>query len=119
MSSLAIIPMVQERTRTSTTLSTCLRNTDGSSNNQYQYDAAGNVIMNQDRNINLITFDHRNLAQRIDTDTSGTHRYIYDHTGTRVGKQYKPHNETDWSVNTRYVYGAYGELLAQYSGAEP
>ena len=40
-------------------------------------------------------------------------------TGTRVGKQYKPHNESDWSVNTRYVYGAYGELLAQYSGATP
>jgi hypothetical protein len=40
-------------------------------------------------------------------------------TPTRVGKQYKPHNETDWSVNTRYVYSAYGELLAQYFGAEP
>jgi len=36
--------------------------------------------------------------------------------GKRIGKQYKPVNQTNWSVNTRYVYGAYGELLAQYRG---
>jgi hypothetical protein len=40
-------------------------------------------------------------------------------TGTRIGKQYKPLNDTKWSVNTRYVYGAYGEMLAQYNGASP
>jgi len=96
-----------------------LRNTDGSSSNKYQYDAAGNVITNSERNINSITYDHRNLAQRIETDGSGTHRYIYDHTGSRIGKQYKPHGATNWSVNTRYIYGAFGEMLAQYDGASP
>jgi beta-glucosidase/6-phospho-beta-glucosidase/beta-galactosidase len=40
-------------------------------------------------------------------------------TPTRIGKQYKPHNEMDWSLNTRYVYSANGELLAQYFSAEP
>jgi len=40
-------------------------------------------------------------------------------TPTRIGKQYKPHGASNWSVNTRYIYGAFGEMLAQYDGASP
>ena len=76
------------------------------------------MIANAERNITRITYDHRNLAQQIVTDT-GIHVYVYDEGGRRVGQQYKPHDETSWGVNTRYIYGAYGELLAQYDGASP
>ena len=92
-----------------------LKNTDGSPNAHYDYDAAGNVVANSERGITSITYDHRNLAQEVFTGT-GSHRYVYDHTGTRVGKQYKATGTSNWAVNTRYVYGAYGELLAQYNG---
>jgi len=96
-----------------------LKSTDGSGKNNYSYDLAGNVIANAERNITRITYDHRNLAQQIGTENSGVHRYIYDETGSRIGKQYRQHGATSWSVNTRYIYGAYGELLAQYDGASP
>jgi hypothetical protein len=82
-----------------------------------------NLIANSNRNISQITYDpsatlrtgHHNLAQHIKTD-NGLHSYTYNHEGLRIGKQYSPAGQDDWSVNTRYVYGAYGELLAQYDG---
>ncbi len=85
---------------------TQLRKTDG---------GLTNTIANQERNINRITYDHRNLAQHIVTD-NGMHMYTYNPEGRRIGKQYRPGGYNDWTVNTTYVYGAYGELIAQYEG---
>jgi RHS repeat-associated protein len=60
---------------------------------------------------------HRNLTQKI---TSGTkvHEYVYDYQGRRITKKYVDNDPIAPSkaINVRYVYGAYGELLAQYSG---
>jgi hypothetical protein len=44
---------------------------------------------------------------------AGLHQYTYNPEGLRIVKKYSPTSEDNWSVNTRYVYGAYGELLAQ------
>ena len=70
-----------------------------------------------DRNITSIQYDHRNLAHLIVTD-QGMHRYLYNSEGRRTVKQYKPHSSGSWTVNTRYIRGAFGEILAEYDGTQ-
>ncbi len=82
--------------------------------NKYLH-AAGNVIANSERNINRLACDHRNLAQHISIDI-GLHQYTYNQEGLRIGKQYSPVSADNWIVNTRYIYGAYGEMIAEYEG---
>ncbi|MCH8558767.1 MAG: hypothetical protein LAT84_13145 [Balneolia bacterium] len=94
-----------------------LRNTNGSDTaDNYLYDAAGNVTANSERNISNITYDHRNLTQHISTD-NGLHLYTYNSEGLRIGKQFRDVVNDSMTVNKRYIYGAYGELIAQFGGA--
>ncbi|MCH8569708.1 MAG: hypothetical protein LAT67_15650, partial [Balneolales bacterium] len=94
-----------------------LRNTTGSNTaNTYLYDAAGNVTANSERNISNITYDHRNLTQHISTD-NGLHEYTYNSEGLRIMKRFSPEGSDSWTVNKRYIYGAFGELIAQFDGA--
>ncbi len=102
-----------------------LRNTDGSKNIHYQYDAAGNVIGNADRDIVTIHYDSRNLAHLIATET-GFQRYSYDDPSAmlrtsadlRTAKYYRPDTQSSWALQTRYARGAFGEILAQYDGTQ-
>ncbi len=48
-----------------------------------------------------ITYDHRNLAQRIAAG-KGTHVYAYDYTGKRIGKSFWDDSSETWTTNTRY-----------------
>ncbi len=100
-----------------------LRNTDGSATEAYTYDAAGNVVSNADRSISAITYDARHLARRILRMGSRVHTYGYDHQGVRLTKDFEDTNPIAYPppppVSTRYVYGAWGELIAQYTGETP
>ena len=72
------------------------------------HDRNGNMTsITGDYNITNTSYDWRNLPLSI-TKSSTTYSYKYDHQGNRTYKN---------SGNTRYVRGAFGEVLAVYSGS--
>jgi len=69
--------------------------------------------------VNVTDDTIRNLIHLPYTDSTPPEGRLRTGSGTRIGKQYRPDSEQNWTVNTRYVYGAYGEILAQYAVSGP
>jgi RHS repeat-associated protein len=52
----------------------------------YLYDAMGNMVQDENKNIRSITYNHLNLPTFIDFGSRGTITYLYDATGRKVRK---------------------------------
>ena len=52
----------------------------------YSYDANGNMTSDQNKNINLITYNHLNLPKTINFGSLGSINYIYNALGQKVKK---------------------------------
>ncbi|TCN60147.1 RHS repeat-associated core domain-containing protein [Flavobacterium circumlabens] len=52
----------------------------------YTYDANGNLIIDKNKNITAITYNHLNLPTKITFGTSGYITYIYNADGQKTGK---------------------------------
>ncbi len=77
-------------------------------NDDFEYDASGNMIKDQNKGIIGITYNHLNLPETVsisNSEGSGTISYIYDATGVKV-KKIDPSGgsliETEYAGN--YVY---------------
>jgi RHS repeat-associated protein len=81
----------------------------GDTNDDYKYDANGNMIADENKGIVNIAYNHLNLPTHIDFGVNGIITYLYDATGKKVKKTVDTgENETI----THYLYGF------QYKGDE-
>jgi RHS repeat-associated protein len=58
----------------------------------YSYDDNGNMNKDDNKTITAITYNHLNLPMKITFANGGTIEYIYNATGTKVGKVFKENN---------------------------
>ncbi|MEQ9264007.1 MAG: DUF6443 domain-containing protein [Balneolaceae bacterium] len=100
-----------------------LKNVIGSSSvEDYKYDAVGNMIFNDDRNVTSIAYNTQNLSYRLiqkyNSTTAYLHEYSYDNAGQRVQKRFRT-AESYSTVNAyqNFIRGVDGEVLAVYSGS--
>ena len=56
------------------------------SNNDYSYDANGNMTVDNNKAISLIRYNHLNLPDSIVVTSKGNIKYIYDAAGTKLKK---------------------------------
>lgn len=70
--------------------------------NDYTYDTMGNMLTDKNKNITAIKYNHLNLPTEVVFNT-GKISYIYDATGTRLGKKVEPNNGL--IVTTDYLGG--------------
>jgi hypothetical protein len=52
--------------------------------NDYEYDAYGNMILDRNKNIEIIKYNHLNLPTKIDFANKGIIYYIYNGLGVKV-----------------------------------
>jgi RHS repeat-associated protein len=88
-----------------------VKSTSGQPTNDVQYDDAGNVTVFPVMS-GQMTYDAENRLTSFQTATGAVAMYTYDGQGRRVTK-------TAAGGTTYYVYGAGGELLAEYGGGAP
>jgi hypothetical protein len=74
------------------------------STDDYSYDANGNMITDNNKNISAITYNHLNLPTRITFATTGNIMYIYNAAGQKVQKIV---NETGKPAVTTDYLGVY------------
>jgi RHS repeat-associated protein len=72
------------------------------SDDDYSYDANGNLIEDRNKNISQIQYNHLNLPQLIQVDGRGTIGYVYDAMGTKLSKTV---SENGTTKTTEYVAG--------------
>jgi RHS repeat-associated protein len=73
--------------------------------NDYEYDAYGNMILDRNKNIESITYNHLNLPTEIDFGSRGIISYIYKALGVKVVKQVEApeiKNQTDYLSGFQY-----------------
>lgn len=77
--------------------------------NDYSYDANGNVLVDHNKNISGIVYNHLDLPVRINVNGGGQNiRYIYDATGTKLKKivtDPNGRNITEYAGNHVYKNG--------------
>jgi RHS repeat-associated protein len=76
--------------------------------NDYEYDAYGNMILDRNKNIESITYNHLNLPTEIDFGDSGIIYYIYNALGVKVAKKVSApevQDETDYLSGFQYKNG--------------
>ncbi|MFV8354993.1 DUF6443 domain-containing protein [Flavobacterium sp. XS1P32] len=85
---------------------------DSASNtvDDYDYDANGNMIKDNNKNITAITYNHLNLPTKITFSTTGSPNinYIYNSIGKKLQKTirtYNSKNQTTTTVDTYYLDG--------------
>jgi RHS repeat-associated protein len=79
--------------------------------NDYDYDLAGNMELDKNKRIRLIKYNHLNLPTEVGKDNGSTIAYIYDAAGTKIEKKV-----TNGSITTtKYSYGfVYENDVLQY-----
>jgi hypothetical protein len=90
-----------------------LKNLDGSTAINYEYDLNGNLIRDVGKiGAGTIYYDHRNQPYKVQDESNHTIKYGYDNTGTRIYKKYT----TGSNLNHAYYYvnDATGRTLAVY-----
>lgn len=97
---------------------------DGSNGtgNDYDYDANGNLILDHNKNINSIVYNHLNLPQTITVTGKGTISYTYTGAGVKLQKVITENNASvsykgvDYTTNiittTNYIAGFIYETKA-------
>ncbi|OXE95231.1 RHS repeat-associated core domain-containing protein, partial [Flavobacterium johnsoniae UW101] len=68
----------------------------------FDYDDNGNMILDKNKNITLITYNHLNLPKKITFGTGNSIEYIYNAAGQKLGKII---NEGSLAVKTDYLGG--------------
>ncbi|MCC6259212.1 MAG: hypothetical protein IT254_12880, partial [Chitinophagaceae bacterium] len=86
------------------------RDNSSTNDNEYQYDANGNLIIDLNKRIQLIKYNYLNLPVRIEfsNQNSGIIEYKYDAAGT---KQQKVVTETEGTATYRTTTYYLGELV--------
>lgn len=70
----------------------------------YEYDANGNMVIDRNKGITSISYNHLNLPKKISFDTGSYIEYVYDATGTKLQK--KVNNAASNTVTiTKYKSG--------------
>ena len=74
----------------------------------YDYDANGNMVIDYNKDITKVTYNHLNLPTRIDFGTSGNHKieYLYNALGQKLRKAVMApdlHQITDYLGGFQYV----------------
>ncbi|PKP24734.1 MAG: hypothetical protein CVU03_10985, partial [Bacteroidetes bacterium HGW-Bacteroidetes-2] len=54
--------------------------------NDFEYDTYGNLIIDRNKGITEISYNHLNLPKKITFGTQGTMTYLYDATGQKLKK---------------------------------
>lgn len=80
---------------------------DGSNgaNDDYDYDVNGNLILDNNKAISSITYNHLNLPHTITVDTKGTITYVYDATGNKLKKITEDHTVSPYKTTTTLYSG--------------
>jgi hypothetical protein len=82
----------------------------------YDYDANGNMIVDANKNISPISYNHLNLPQTISVTGKGTIEYTYDAAGAKLQKKVTEGNKV---TVTDYIGGfVYTNDTLQYAGHE-
>lgn len=82
----------------------------------YAYDANGSMTLDNNKNINSITYNHLNLPQTITVTGKGTIEYIYDAGGNKLQKKV---TEGTTVTTTDYLSGfVYRNDTLQFTGHE-
>jgi RHS repeat-associated protein len=86
----------------------------------YTYDANGNMITDKNKNITAITYNHLNLPAKITFGTTGNIVYLYNAVGQKVKKIFNLLLPTPTVVTTDYLggYQYTGGVLQFYPTAE-
>jgi RHS repeat-associated protein len=74
----------------------------------YEYDAYGNMILDRNKNIESIKYNHLNLPTKIDFANKGIIYYIYNALGVKVAKKVSApevQDETDYLSGFQYKNG--------------
>jgi RHS repeat-associated protein len=77
----------------------------------YNYDGNGNLILDNNKKISSITYNHLNLPSVITVANKGTITYTYDAAGNKLKKQVVEGSKT---TTTLYLYGNYVNDTLQF-----
>jgi RHS repeat-associated protein len=93
--------------RSSKAYMTTLGNVKTNSANDYSYDANGNLILDNNKDISAIVYNHLNLPYQVSVTGRGTITYSYDADGNKLEKKVQPSGAgpaTKTSYLGGYVY---------------
>lgn len=74
---------------------------NSSTNDDYDYDENGNLIKDQNKNIEVIKYNYLDKPEEVVISQKGIVRYTYDANGAKLKRTFEPTNGT--SVSTYYV----------------
>lgn len=81
--------------------------------NDYDYDVNGNLNLDNNKDIQSITYNHLNLPQEIIIkNNKGSIKYVYDAAGMKLEKIVKETNKPD--KHTLYLFGIYEDDVLQF-----
>jgi hypothetical protein len=91
-----------------------LKNLDGNTTTNYEYDANGNLTRDVSKiGAGTIYYDYRNQPYKVQDESNHTIKYGYDHTGTRIYKKYTTGSSLMHAHY--YINDATGRTLAVYN----
>ncbi|KAA1242615.1 RHS repeat domain-containing protein, partial [Aquimarina sp. RZ0] len=82
------------------------------SGDDYEYDANGNMIIDRNKGIQDISYNHLNLPTRVQINHVNTINYVYDAIGNKLEKRVSQGNVTQYTGNHIYeTIGGIGTTL--------
>jgi RHS repeat-associated protein len=83
----------------------------------YSYDSSGNLVLDNNKKIQIIQYNHLNLPQTITVTGQGSIDYVYDAAGNKLKKTVKETAKPDRV--TEYIYGfVYQDGVLQFAPQE-
>lgn len=101
--------------RSSTAYMTALSNNKTTAATDYSYDPNGNLILDNNKDIATIRYNHLNLPDSIVVTGKGTIKYVYDAGGNKLKKIT---TEGSTTTTTLYLVGNYVNDKLQFVGTE-
>ena len=71
-------------------------------NDDFEYDANGNLKVDRNKGITSITYNHLNMPTSVSFDSGGVINYVYDASGTKLEKTASNGTYTEYAGN--YIY---------------
>lgn len=85
----------------------------------YNYDANGNMVLDYNKDISSIVYNHLNLPYQVSVNGKGTITYIYDAAGNKLEKRTAETSPTNKTTRTAYISGyVYQNDTLQFVGHE-
>ncbi len=85
----------------------------------YNYDANGNMVLDYNKDISSIVYNHLNLPYQVSVTGKGTITYIYDAAGNKLEKRTAETSPTNKTTRTAYIGGyVYQNDTLQFIGHE-